>query len=220
MSNVKVLNKSKINTFVSEKHWRIYVLVFFILAGAAIITARIYSLQVTDSPTYRAIAENQHKILEELDPRRGEIYLQEDNELYPLAVNREYQMVYAIPKEIKEKEKAVLNLAPVLGIDEQELRRKFSDPDDVFEILKHKLSGEEIDKIREINLRRNKFRSGKLPLLSSRGNGRSSGGFCRFGRGKIQRALRDRIFLGRGTRGERGNARAGKRRGRKMDFGG
>lgn len=135
-----------------EKYWRIYALVFFIFIIAALIMARLYVLQVKAHEKYLRIAENQHKILEELMPERGEIYLADEKEPYPLAVNRRLQMAYAVPKEIGDKEKTINETSSALGIEKSVLEEKFSNPGDMFEILKHKLSEEEAAKINEIKL--------------------------------------------------------------------
>jgi len=133
----------------NEKCWRIYALVFFILAAAAVIFARLYVLQVRSHSKYFHIAENQHKILEELIPERGEIFLSEEKEPYPIAVNKKMQMAYAVPKEIVDKEETARKISEILSLEKMMVEGKFSDPEDMFEILKHKLTGEEVEKIKE-----------------------------------------------------------------------
>src|SRR4030043_966822 len=89
---------------VNGRSWRIYVLAFFILAAAGIIFIRLYFLQVKSHEKYLRLAENQHKIWQELIPERGEIFLSDEKgEPYPLAVNKKMQMAYAAPKEIVNK---------------------------------------------------------------------------------------------------------------------
>ncbi len=142
--------KRNTNFKITQKYWRIYALVFFVIVGAGIILARLYILQVKAYEKYSSLAQNQHKILKELIPRRGEIFMQEEGkEFYPLAVNQEIQMAYAVPREIEDKERAVNFVAEVLGIEKNELYKKFSKENDLYEVLKHKISPEEEAKIRE-----------------------------------------------------------------------
>jgi stage V sporulation protein D (sporulation-specific penicillin-binding protein) len=146
------INNSHNFNITSGKHWRIYALVFFVFAAAFIIIIRLYSIQVSAHDKYKLIAENQHKIFQELTPKRGEIYLQDEKELYPLAINQELQMVYLVPKEVEDKDKTISSLSVALNLESDFLRGKLTDPEDMFEILKHKLTNEEILKIKELNL--------------------------------------------------------------------
>ena len=153
-----VSNEKKIRGKLRENgvkgNWRIYILMLSIFFVAVAIASRLYYLQVISCESYRAIAENQHNFSRELHPERGEIYLRNESGNYPIAVNREYQMAYAVPAEMEQedKDKAVYAISSVLGIDENILREKFSDDKDQFEILKHKLSDEEISKINELKI--------------------------------------------------------------------
>ncbi len=124
-------------------------LVFFL---GTIIFFRLYSLQVTAYETYRSIAQNQHHIFQELDPERGEIYLKDGEGIYPLAINRELKMAYLVPKEVEDREKTIIEISAVLNLEEDEVRKKLDDPEDMFEILKHKLSEEEVLKISQLNI--------------------------------------------------------------------
>lgn len=150
----KPINK-KSGLKLSIKHWRIYFLVFFVFSSALIIFFRLYALQVTAYNTYRSIAQNQHYIFQELVPERGSIYLKDsDDNTYPLAINREFKMAYAAPKEIKneDNDKAIFAVSSILNLEEDLVRKKFSDPDDMFEILKHKLTVEEVAKMEDLKI--------------------------------------------------------------------
>jgi stage V sporulation protein D (sporulation-specific penicillin-binding protein) len=143
----------KENSFkAGEKYWRIYALVFFIFFMAGIIIVRLFALQVEAHDKYLQIAANQHKIMEELKPERGQIYLADEKDPYPIAVNQKLQMAYAVPKEIADKGKAVSDMSGVLNLDRKFLEEKFSDDNSMFAILKHKLSEDEAVKIKDIKI--------------------------------------------------------------------
>jgi cell division protein FtsI/penicillin-binding protein 2 len=135
------------------KNPRIYVLVFLILGIVLSIIARIYFLQVGSFDYYQALAENQHSLFRKLIPERGEIYLKDRDALYPVAVNKETKMAYAVPKEIENVADTVNSLALALGLDQAELSEKLGKPEDMYEVLKHRLSEEEITKLKELNLK-------------------------------------------------------------------
>lgn len=130
--------------------WRVSFLAIFVVFAALVILFRLYSLQVVAYEKYLRIAENQHKIYQELAPERGEVFLSDGEGKYPLAVNRDLQMAYAVPRDIEDKEKNAILLATTLGVDEGMLKEKFSHPDDLFEIIKHKLAEEEVNKLNEL----------------------------------------------------------------------
>ena len=137
----------------SEKKWRLQILAVFILFLGASIIFKLYILQVARYNSYVALAENQHDSTTEIIASRGEIFLQDEGgELYPLAVNRQLQMVYAVPSEMRELDLAVTSLATILNLDQNSLKTKLGNEKDMFEILKHKLSAEEVSKIKEAKI--------------------------------------------------------------------
>lgn len=132
-------------------HWRLYLLIFFIFFLVSSVILKLYFVQVVAFDKYKALAEAQHNSFFELQPKRGEIYLRDGADLYPLAINKELQMAYAVPREIGDKEKTAAGISSILGIEKNALLDKFSDADDVFEILKHRVSELETEKIKELN---------------------------------------------------------------------
>lgn len=114
---------------------------------------RLYFLQVVSHSEYKLLAVDQHSVFQKLFPKRGEIYLKERDGVFPAAINRETQMVYAVPRDVENIDEASDFLSLLLGIDREEIKKKLSDKNDVYEPLKHKLSEEEIAKIKERRLR-------------------------------------------------------------------
>jgi len=136
--------------YFSKKYWRIHVLAFFVFLATVIILIRLYNLQVVAYEEFREKARNQHEFSETLNPERGEIFLREKQEQYPIAINQQLQMAYVIPKEVKDKAATVQKISDILKLEKKLVGDKLSNSDDLFEILKHKLSDEEVSKIREL----------------------------------------------------------------------
>lgn len=134
------------------ENWRIYALVFFIFAAAAVIFLRLYNLQVFSYSSYRALAEGQHMLYQELFAQRGEIYLKDKNNLYPVAVNRETKMAYAVPKEMENVKDSAGKIAEMLALSREDLENRLGNPEDMYEVLKHRLTDEEIEKIKNAKL--------------------------------------------------------------------
>lgn len=125
----------------------------FIFFMAFSIIGRLFFLQIAKYGSYTQIAGNQHDNVTPISAKRGEIFLaDENNQYYPVAVNRELQMVYAVPREMKDAGSEVDQLVSILNLEREFVKNKLSDPNDMYEILKHKLSDEEVQKIREAKL--------------------------------------------------------------------
>lgn len=127
--------------------------VLLILFGLAVV-GRLFFLQVASHDKWVAMAENQHTASSELSADRGEIYMH-DGEIdrYPLAVNREYQMVYVVPRDVEEKDGVARELSRILGIDVEEIKNKLNMPDDPFEVIKKRLSEEEVAQVKELRFK-------------------------------------------------------------------
>ena len=139
---------------------RLYLVVFFIILIGFVLVFRLFSLQILQHDFYKVLAENQHQTYQILFPKRGEIFIKDrfygmnpSSQLFPLAVNKELLMVYAVPKKIEDKEEVAKLLAPLLGMDGDILKQKISKKNDPYEPLKHKLSPEIVEKIKELNIK-------------------------------------------------------------------
>jgi cell division protein FtsI/penicillin-binding protein 2 len=149
MKKIRPIQKRKAQVNISEKNWRIYSLAVFVFFVGISIVLKLYVLQGLRYGSYLAQAENQHLSKTTLEANRGEIFLQDEQGQYPLAVNRELQMAFAVPREMKEPDVAAEKISEILGLDKESLKQKFGNSNSMFEVLKHKLSDQEADKIRE-----------------------------------------------------------------------
>lgn len=79
--------------------------IIFLMAGAVL--AKMFFLHVIKYGEYDALAAGQHNTSSILEPERGKIFIQDnvhgksDDGLFPLATNKNYALVYAIPKDIE-----------------------------------------------------------------------------------------------------------------------
>lgn len=93
------INNSRINLVIA---------IIFLLAGALIY--KLINLQIINYDLYHNLASGQHQIYNLLSPARGRIFIQNDlnsaaNRLYPVATNKNFALLFAVPKDIKEPEK-------------------------------------------------------------------------------------------------------------------
>jgi cell division protein FtsI/penicillin-binding protein 2 len=92
---------------------------FFFLFFASAIILRLGVLQIVDASYYRAIAEGQHALYEELVPRRGSIFVQDfgDDTWYPVATTEPRAFVYADPREIENPVALGREIASIVHMD-------------------------------------------------------------------------------------------------------
>ncbi|MCK4539622.1 penicillin-binding protein 2 [Candidatus Parcubacteria bacterium] len=85
----------------------VVMVIIFLLAG--ILAYKLFNLQVIQHDLYAALAMDQHQVFNTLKPERGRIFIQDgqagNGEYYPVATNKEYALIYAIPKKIQNAEK-------------------------------------------------------------------------------------------------------------------
>jgi cell division protein FtsI/penicillin-binding protein 2 len=96
-------NKSRPETNkISANRLRLVVAIIFLLIGALVY--KLFAVQIGQCDLYTALASSQHNTYSELKPDRGRIFLSEtingQEKLYPLATNKDFASVFAVPKEI------------------------------------------------------------------------------------------------------------------------
>lgn len=134
------------------RNWRAnFTLIFFILLGATIIGRLVY-IQILRYDYYRALAQGQQKIFQEISGDRGEIFLKDKDNLKPIAVNKNWYFCYADPNEIKNKEETAKILSQILTLNEMVVLEKLKKEDSFFGILKKRLNEEEISALKKSNL--------------------------------------------------------------------
>lgn len=121
-------------------------IIFLVLTCVlCVVIGRLYFLQVFAYEKYADLALRQHTVEKNITAFRGEIFLKNKNEQYPLGVNREYFLAYVSPRDIPDEQlgDAARTMAQVLHIDQNMVREKLDKRDDIHEILKRKIEREE-----------------------------------------------------------------------------
>ncbi len=88
---------------INNGRWRLIVAIIFLLSGALIY--RLFNLQIREGSYYVIKAYDQQQFSDKLAPVRGNIYfvgkVNGRKILYPAATNKQFAVLYAIPKNIK-----------------------------------------------------------------------------------------------------------------------
>ncbi len=147
------LVKNKKRASPSERIPRVRILGLVVLLVGLTLVSRLYFIQVFSHGKWVALAEDQHSTSETLSADRGEIFMHDGENLYPLAVNREYRLVYVVPKDVVEKDRVAIELSQILNMDIGPIREKLNMPNDPFEIIKHRLSDEEVSRVKDLSFK-------------------------------------------------------------------
>lgn len=130
---------------------RINFLILFVVLLFFVIIFRLIQIQFIGHMSYKVLAQDQHEFLEKTVPKRGEIYIKDlsSKELYPIAVNKELSLVYAVPKNIADKESAAKEISNILGMEEKDLYAMLDRKDDPYEEIKHNVEDDIAEKIKD-----------------------------------------------------------------------
>jgi len=144
--------------------WRIFFLIVAISGVGGVILFRFFSLQLLKYDYFSALAQDKHQLYQQLFAQRGEIFMQDlsasrrnkqdqSESYFPVAINKEFQQVYLVPKNIPEEKKEDLSreLAELLEMDKEVILQRMNKKDDPYEPLKSKVDEETAQKIRELD---------------------------------------------------------------------
>jgi len=121
-------------------------ILFLWMVGLAV---QLYHLQIIEYGDLLARAKRQQQHMIEVAPKRGEIF---DRQMNPLAMSLAVNSVFADPSEIPDRKMVASLLAPVLGLDAHDLLGRFTNSRS-FCWVKRKVTPEEANRIRELNLK-------------------------------------------------------------------
>jgi cell division protein FtsI/penicillin-binding protein 2 len=129
---------------------RIHALLFVFLIVCAVVIVRLGLLMLVQHEYYTNLAAGTHQTYQTLLPDRGEIFLQDtrDQDEFPLAINRDYFLMFADTRLIEGSEEAdriARILAEELGYDDEKklaLFYQLNKGDDPYEPIEQKLDQE------------------------------------------------------------------------------
>jgi cell division protein FtsI (penicillin-binding protein 3) len=109
----------------SDARERLYILGAFLFIWIAVISGRLFLIQVVHYGEWEQRAQRQQQRTIETSPQRGVIYDRNGNEL---AMSILVDSIFAVPSEIKDHATAATLLGSVLGADEKEILTKLNTP--------------------------------------------------------------------------------------------
>jgi len=120
---------------------------------------KLFNIQIKDNLEFVNQAEALHETTTILPPDRGLIYFQDKNKEYmPVAINKRYNSLFAIPKEIKNPEETSRFLfeiiPPSYGLSYEQIFSRLNKIDDPYEPLIKKIEDDDlIDNIQNAQIK-------------------------------------------------------------------
>lgn len=144
-------NKKIRNIF---RDWRWYFIFFAFFSLIVVVIFRFYNLQVLKHEDFsvRAASQVQSKQAD-WQYVRGKIYFQnKSGELVPVAINKEFPQIYAVPQEIKNPAVTAQAIAEIFKIPQAELEEKFSNSSNLFSLIQKKADVATVKKVEDLKL--------------------------------------------------------------------
>lgn len=123
----------------------------FVLCGL-IVLGKLTYVQAFQHNKYLSTANAQQSRKFEIPATRGQIYVQEDDGLYPVALNERLNVLAVDPKYLTDARAAAEKLAPFAGQSASDLYGRVRDNTVRYVELKQKVSNQDADNIRNLHL--------------------------------------------------------------------
>ena len=128
--------------------WRINLVFTLIFFFSAALLGKLFFIQVLQNDFYKALAQGLFSSPNESQTERGEIFLKDGE---PLAINKDFTLVFASPPKILDAEKTAETLSEILHFDKDFILEKLK-VDFLYSPIKNKLTQEEIDSLKNLKL--------------------------------------------------------------------
>ena len=133
--------------------FRISTLIVLFSLAYAILMLNVYNLQIREGSLYSAKAAFRHELAGALTPKRGSIYFTDkDGTRIPVAINKEYPEIYAVPSEIDNPIETARILSQATDKSVDKLVEVLSKKDDPYERIEKRPSDEEINAVKDLGL--------------------------------------------------------------------
>jgi cell division protein FtsI/penicillin-binding protein 2 len=125
-----------------------------VMLGYVALVGRLYDLQIVRGERFLARAQSQYRAAVSLEAPRGIIYFTDkEGRRFPMALNKEFPIIYAVPRAIEDPAEAAHTLAGVLPFTAEELSTKFSKRVSLYEPLLKRADEELAREVEELGLK-------------------------------------------------------------------
>ncbi len=150
----KKYTKTSAKKMKTSKYSRTSVLFLVFLVMLLLIVIKLYFVQIASHEKYKDIAFRQHNVEKNIISSRGEIFLKNHDDVYPVGVNREYFLAFLSPRDVDDEliTDVAKRTSEALGVDYDMVLQKLAKRNDVYEVVRHKIERDEKEKIAKMNI--------------------------------------------------------------------
>lgn len=135
---------------------RFLFLILFFMVLYGLLGIQLYRLQIKEGEGYFEKVEAQTELIKELRLRRGQIFFTDkEGTDIPVALNKDYPIVYAAPKEIVSGTEETVSafLTEKLGVSREAVNGIFEHPESSYRLLLERASREQVNAVQTSGLR-------------------------------------------------------------------
>lgn len=134
--------------------YRLPLLIGIVFTAYTYLLFHLYNLQVAKGKYYLAKAESQVAASDMLAPARGGLFFTDKNGNHlAVATNKDFPLIYAVPKVVTDPRQTSIELAPIVGMSVADLEKKLMKPNDAYEELMRKAPQDVADKVNSMKLK-------------------------------------------------------------------
>ena len=134
--------------------FRFWAVITGIVLVYSLLVFRVYDLQMRNGRYFLARAQSEYVSSVSLDAPRGMIYFTDrDSSHFPVVMNKDFPIVYAVPKSIGDIKEAARLLSDTLDIPTVTLLARFSKSQSEYELLKKKVDPAVADAVAKLNIK-------------------------------------------------------------------
>lgn len=118
-----------------------------VLVIGAILTARLFYLQIIKNNHYNQLAVAEHQKKFTIPATRGTLYFRDGEEVVPAVLNSTVYTLYADPREVDDANKAADKITSVVQADKAKLVRLMKAKDTAYSVLAKRLTKEQVNEL-------------------------------------------------------------------------
>lgn len=134
-----------------KSKWRLFTIAITVSVLWVIVIGRLFYIQAIDGGTYLSKANNQQSRKFEIPALRGLVYVKENQQLYPIALNTQVYTVAVDPKYVKDSKKTTEALEEFVKLPKDQIEQKITGSGRYVELQKQ-LSYDDAQKLKDMKI--------------------------------------------------------------------
>ncbi len=133
---------------------RFSILIVCLALAYSFLLFHLYDLAIVNGDYYLGRAGSEYLSQNLLNANRGSVYFKDkDGNLLPAVLNKDFPVIYSVPKEIDDSSEAANVLTPLLKKSVEELKSIFSKSNDLYEVLVKKANASLVQEVADLKIK-------------------------------------------------------------------